>query len=86
MKLRANEVSVREIDGEMVLLDLRTSKYLSANRVGTILLQLLAEDRSLNELADALVAEFDVPHETALADVTVFVDELRTRGLLEPTS
>ena len=84
MKLRANEVSVREIDGEMVLLDLRTSKYLSANRVGTILLQLLAEERSLQELADALVAEFDVPQETALADVTVFVDELCARGLLEP--
>ena len=33
MKLRANEVSVREIDGEMVLLDLRTSKYLTANGV-----------------------------------------------------
>lgn len=84
MKLRADEVSVREIDGEMVLLDLRTSKYLSANRVGTILLRLLAEECSVDELTDALAAEFDVPRETALADVNMFVDELRTRGLLEP--
>ena len=84
MKLRANEVSVREIDGEMLLLDLRTSKYLTANRVGTILLQRLAEHQTVEELADALVAEFDVPHATAVADVQAFVDELGTRGLLEP--
>ncbi len=85
MKLRGSEVSLREIDGEMVLLDLRTSKYLTANRVGTILLRLLAKDRTVDDLADALVDEFQVPRETALADVNAFVGELSTRGLLEPT-
>lgn len=85
MKLRGSEVSVREIDGEMVLLDLRTSKYLTANRVGTILLRLLAEERTTDDLVDALVAEFEVPRETALADVDAFVSELSTRGLLEPS-
>jgi len=85
MKLRGNEVSVREIDGEMVLLDLRTSEYLTANRVGTVLLRLLAEDRTVDDLTDALVAEFEVPRETALADVNAFVGELSTRGLLEPS-
>jgi len=85
MKLRGNEVSVREIDGEMVLLDLRTSKYLTANRVGTILLRMLAVERTVDDLTDALVAEFEVPRETALADVNAFVGELSNRGLLEPS-
>ncbi|MPV38112.1 PqqD family protein [Georgenia subflava] len=83
MKLRENDVTWREIDGEMVILDLRTSKYLTANAVGTKLLQLLAADRSTDELADALVDEFDISRDRATGDVEVFVKQLSDRGLLQ---
>ncbi|UFU02399.1 PqqD family protein [Ruania suaedae] len=83
MRLRAQDVSWREIDGEMVLLDLRTSTYLTANRVGTLLLRLLSEhERTVDELADALVTEFEIPRSRAQADVEAFIADLRTRKLL----
>lgn len=83
MKLRTEGISWREIDGEMVVLDLQTSTYLSANRVGTILLNLLTEERSADELAAALVEEFGIDRPTALTDTQAFLDDLDDRGLLE---
>ncbi|MPV48523.1 PqqD family peptide modification chaperone [Pseudactinotalea sp. HY160] len=83
MRLRVDDVSCREIDDEMVLLDLRTSTYLTANRVGTTLLRLLAEECSTADLADALVAAFGIERAAALADTRAFLGDLHHRGLLE---
>ena len=82
VKLRQSEVSWREIDGEMVVLDLKTSKYLTTNVAGTTLLKLLVEDRSTTELTDALVDTFQIDGETAQRDVAAFLDDLCSRGLL----
>jgi hypothetical protein len=46
--------------------------------------ELLAEERSLDELAVALVERFDVDLERARVDVQTFVDEITRLGLLEP--
>src|SRR4051795_2998601 len=45
MRLREHDLVWREIDGEIVLLDLASSKYLMINKTGTFLLQLLATER-----------------------------------------
>lgn len=82
VKLRQDDVSWREIDGEMVVLDLKTSKYLTTNATGTTLLKLLTEERTPDELADALVETFEIDGDTAARDVTAFLDDLSTRGLL----
>ncbi|WP_154795465.1 PqqD family protein [Occultella kanbiaonis] len=83
MKLRRDGVTWREIDGEMVILDLKTSKYLTTNRAGTTLVRLLAEDRSTGDLTDALVTEFGISTDQAAGDVATFVDSLEQRGLLQ---
>lgn len=83
MRLRTEDVSRREIDGEMVVLDLRTSTYLTANRVGTLLLRLLDEPRSLDELTEALTVGFGISRSRASADAAAFLAELERRGLLE---
>lgn len=84
MRLRDSHISWRELDGEAVVLDLETSKYLSVNSAGTVLLRRLAEgDCSRAELADVLVSEFGIPQEQANADVERFVTNLTSRGLLD---
>ncbi|WP_163544376.1 PqqD family protein [Occultella kanbiaonis] len=83
MKLRRDGVTWREIDGEMVILDLKTSKYLTTNRAGTTLVRLLAEDRSTGDLTDALVTEFGISTDQAAGDVATFVDSLEQWGLLQ---
>lgn len=82
MKLRQENVSWREIDGEMVVLDLQTSKYLTTNQTGTTLLKLLVDERSTEDLVTALVDAFAIDTATAQRDVTAFLGDLSTRGLL----
>lgn len=82
MKLRTDGVTWQEIDGELVLLDMQTSAYLTTNVAGAVLAKLLVEERTQDELADALVAEFGIDRDTAQADAASFTEQLRAKGLL----
>ena len=82
MQLRSEDITWQEIDGELVVLDTARSVYLTTNVAGATLTRMLTEERSLDELADALVTEFGIPRETAEADARSFVTDLRDKGLL----
>ena len=86
MKLDTQRVTWRQIDGELVILDLAASTYLTTNETGTILLKELVEERSLEELVEVLMAAFDVSQEIADDDVRAFVKDLGRTGLLEQAS
>ena len=83
MKLRVDDITWREIDGDLVILDLRSSTYLTANASGTVLMRQLTEERTLAQLIQALVDAFDIPASRAQQDVQTFIDELGACGLLE---
>jgi hypothetical protein len=83
MKLRVDDITWREIDGDLVILDLRSSTYLTANASGTVLMRQLTEERTMQQLVQALVAAFGIPERQAQQDVETFVGELTERGLLE---
>jgi len=82
MRLRTEGITWQEIDGELVILDMQTSSYLTTNAAGATLAKLLTEDRNLDELAQALVDTFGIDASTARTDARAFVDELRTKQLL----
>jgi hypothetical protein len=82
MRLRSENLSWRELDGEAVLLDLAGSKYLNVNAPGTTLLRLLVEDRTADDLVRALVAEYGIAEDQARADVEAFTGALAEKGLL----
>jgi hypothetical protein len=83
MKLRVDDITWREIDSDLVILDLRSSTYLTANASGTVLMRQLTEERTMRQLVQALVDAFGIPALRAQADVQAFVGELDERGLLE---
>jgi hypothetical protein len=86
MKLRVDDITWREIDGDLVILDLRSSTYLTANASGSVLMRQLTEERTLPQLIQALVDAFGIPERRAQQDVQTFVDELGEHGLLERTA
>ena len=69
MKLRVDDITWREIDGDLVILDLRSSTYLTANASGTLLMRQLTEERTLQQLVQALVDAFGIPDRRAQQDV-----------------
>jgi hypothetical protein len=80
---RQREVIWRVVDGRVVGLDLRTSRYFSLNHSAAELWQELERDLGPAELAELLMGRYGIERSTAEADVAVFVEELRGSGLLE---
>jgi hypothetical protein len=83
MKLRTEGLTWQEIDGELVILDLQSSTYLTTNAAGAILAKELTEERTLSDLSARLVAEFGIDEQTASQDAAAFVDQLTSKNLLE---
>lgn len=83
MKLRADDLTWREIDGDLVILDLRSSTYLTTNASGTVLIKELTHDRTDEELISVLMSTFGISESQAQSDVRSFVEALTTGGLLE---
>lgn len=78
------EVLARQVGGETVMLDLAKGAYFGLDPVGARMWQLLAEGKTLAEVRDAIVEEYDVSREDAERDLLALVAELRARGLLVP--
>lgn len=73
----------RVLDGEAVVVTPSDSKMHTLNEVGTWLWERCDGTRSVADLIDELIDEFDVDEDTAKADVTGFVRALVDRGVLE---
>jgi hypothetical protein len=82
MRLRTTDISARTIGGETIVLDLPSSQYFAITGVGSRVVQLLAEDHTMDELVATIVTEYDVDEPTARQDVENFVDRLRQAQLL----
>ena len=82
LTLRDADVDWREVEGELVVLDLRDSRYLAINATGRVLWAALAEGATHNQLVERLIEAFDVDQARAGADVDAFIGELESRDLL----
>lgn len=76
----------RELDGEAVVLSLRTGLYFGLNEVGTRVWQLIEQHRDLRQVFDALRAEFEVGDDRLLRDLVALVEQLRDKGLVHVES
>lgn len=82
LRLRDTDLDWREVEGELVALDLRESRYLAVNETGKQLWSALAEGATRDELVDRLVDAFGIERSQAEADTDAFVGDLESRGLL----
>ncbi|MCA5892868.1 PqqD family protein [Isoptericola sp. NEAU-Y5] len=82
MKMRSDGVTWQEIDGELVLLDLSTSAYLTTNAAGSLLAKVLVDGAERGDLVAALVGEYGIDEARAAGDVDDFLEQLRSRDLL----
>ena len=85
LRLRTEGLNWREIDGEVVVLDVDRSHYLNLNPTGSAIWLMLAEGATEPELVDRLTQEFEVDEQTAGNDVTSFLAACRQNGLLAAT-
>lgn len=77
-----DSVLVRELDGESVLLDVRSEKYFGLDEVGTRMWAALTRLGDTESACKALLEEFDVEPERLRADLEALLGELVDQGLL----
>lgn len=82
MHLRSTDISARAIGDETIVLSLPTSQYFTITGIGTRVFELLAEETSLDELVETIVAEYDVEPALARRDIEAFLGRLRDAQLL----
>jgi hypothetical protein len=82
MRLRADDVTWQEIDGELVILDLARSTYLTTNATGAFLAKRLVDETTADDLAAALAEHYGIDQADAVADVEAFLAELTRLELL----
>ena len=82
LRLKETDLHWREIDGEIIALETRGSRYVAANSAGSVLWRALVGGTTRDGLADELVRTYGIERERAEADVAHFLGALVEQGLL----
>lgn len=78
----ADHISITEVDGEAVILDLNTGAYFGLNHVGRQFVQDIQEGLSLEQSATQIAAEYSVEEELVRQDLEQLLADLLEKSLL----
>jgi hypothetical protein len=74
-----------EIDGAAVILGLPRGIYYSLDPVGSRIWSLIQQPRTVSEVRDAILAEYDVEAEQCERDLLALLRKLEAEGLIQVT-
>jgi hypothetical protein len=77
------DVLIQELQGESVLLNIRTGRYFGLDDVGTRMWAVLTTAESLQAAYDTLLAEYEVDGQRLERDFRTLVGNLVEHGLVE---
>ncbi len=83
LRLRKEALEWRAVEGEVIALDLKGSRYLAANRTAALLWPKLASGAAVEELVDDLTDAFGIDESVARRDVEAFIAALDERELIQ---
>jgi hypothetical protein len=84
VRVASGSLEWRRVDDEIVILNTKSARYLSLNRVGAMLWPLVHEGADEAVLSRVLVDRYGLDPRQAADDVDTFVRELAAHGILEP--
>ena len=77
------DVRFRVVGDEAVIVRQEDAEVIALNEVGASVLSLLDSRRSVRDVLDALLDEYDIDRESLSGDVSRFLSELRDAGVVE---
>ena len=81
--INRNQARWRIVDGEAVLINVESSYYYSLNKTGTLLWELLLDqNRSFDDLVEAVAVRYGKPGVAVEGDVRSFFDMMTAEGLV----
>ena len=72
-----------ELDGEAVILNLESGTYFGLDEIGARIWSLLQEPKSIVEIRDTLLDEYEVEADRCEEDLLALLEELKAAGLIE---
>ena len=82
LQLRVDDVVWREVEDELIILELSTSVYLSLNGTARHLWEELATGTTIDGLVHVLTDQYGIDSERARGDAESFLSDLTSRSLL----
>ena len=79
---RASETVSREIQGDTFIMDVTRSQLHDLNAVGGRIWELIDGHRTVDEIVDVIVEEYEVERERACEEVLSYLAVLREKGLI----
>ena len=79
---RSESAMAREVDGELVILDVPSGRFFALNDVGRLIWDRLESDCSHDQLVDAVMAGYAVDRDEASRDVAELMAQLVDAGLV----
>ena len=71
------------VEDGIAILDLRSNTYFSLDPVGAAIWDRMAAPASLDELAAAVAADYDVAPEQCRGDIANLLEDMLTHGLIQ---
>ena len=79
---RSDQVLSTDLGGEIVMMDLESGEYFNMKDTAHRIWELVETPKTVGDLVEALQAEFSVDPDTCQKDVTSFVAELQSAGIV----
>ena len=79
----SDDVTWRDINGEIVALNLKSGEYYTFNEIGRSIWLAVTEGKSPDEIEETITHEYDVERDTVASDVNEFINGLIQKGVLE---
>lgn len=80
--IRKQTSSSGELDGELFIIDIETGKYYSLNPVANRIWEILETEKSVDEVVDTLLCEYDIDRETCQQQVEALIIDLKEKTLV----
>ena len=79
------EILISGVQGESVILNLNSERYLGLDEVGTRMFSVLTESNSIQAAYETLLEEYDVEGEVLRRDLISIIEQLVEQGVAEIT-
>ncbi|HKN93135.1 MAG TPA: PqqD family protein [Thermoleophilaceae bacterium] len=83
VRLKPGALEWREVEGELIALDVQSSTYFAVNRTAASIWPALVEGSTRTDLIESLTGRFGIEHDVAARDLDAFLEQMSERSLLE---
>ncbi len=72
-----------EMDGETIMMSIENGEYYGLNSIGSRIWQLLQSTKTVSEICDAVLPDYDVTPEQCAQDVLNFLNRMAEKGVVK---